>query len=111
MLLLSFKKLRIGYLTRTARVISRGIMMRGIFSFFSRTSLNAWGSKNMLNYAAGVMFPSPIAPPIITIFSIFSFTYGNYLSKKHKFVSAPVLAQTTLSGLFIMMSRIALNLF
>ena len=57
------------------------------------------------------MFPCPIAPPMITILSNLVLTYGNSLNKKQRFVSAPVLAQTTLVGQFIITSRIYLKLF
>lgn len=64
----------------------------------------------MLNYAAGVMFPFPIAPPIITICSSFVFTSGYSRKRKHKFVNAPVLAHITLEGQFIIRSLIVLKL-
>jgi hypothetical protein len=35
----------------------------------------------MLNYAAGVIFPRPVDPPIITICFNFLVTSGNYLKK------------------------------
>lgn len=77
-----------------------------MFCLFYNTSLRATGSKYTLNYAAGVILPRPIAPPIITICSIFSFTYGNLRKRRHKFVSAPVLAHVTLPYTFIIISLI-----
>jgi len=47
----------------------------------------------MLNYAAGVIFPFPIAPPMITIFSIFYLISGYESNKIHKLVNDPVFAQ------------------
>ena len=49
----------------------------------------------MLNSAAGVMFPFPNAPPIITIFDIFCFISGYVRNMIAKFVREPVLAQMT----------------
>ena len=48
----------------------------------------------MLNSAAGVMFPLSMAPPIITILSIFDFIDGKVMSKSAKLVREPVLTQT-----------------
>jgi hypothetical protein len=70
-LLLSLRKFKTDYFTGTECVISRGIITKGVFCFSFRTYLNAWGSKNMLNYAAGELLPSPIAPPKMTIFYMF----------------------------------------
>ena len=86
-------------------------MTKGIFYLFSNTYLKATGSKYILNSAAGVIFPFPIAPPIITICDIFVFTSGCYLKRTHKFVRAPVFAHITLVGQSIMWSRIVLKLF
>jgi len=49
-------------------VTYKGIITRGILPLILRTLSKAWGSKYILNYAAGVILPFPIAPPIITIF-------------------------------------------
>jgi hypothetical protein len=77
-------------------VTSNGIITNGISAFKRSTYSKAAGSKNILNYAAGVMFPLPIAPPIITILEIFYFISG-YVSKiMQRFVKEPVFAQTTL---------------
>lgn len=55
----------------------------------------------MLNSAAGVMFPRPVDPPIMTICLIFLVASGNCLKKKHKFVNEPVLAHVIGSYLAI----------
>ena len=52
----------------------------------------------MLNYAAGVIFPLPVDPPMITIWLILVKTSGNCLRKKHKFVNEPVFAHVMLCG-------------
>lgn len=44
----------------------------------------------MLNYAAGVQFPNPIAPPIIVILLIFYLMSGKALSNMARFVLDPV---------------------
>jgi len=49
----------------------------------------------MLNYAAGVILPLPIAPPIITILDIFYLISGYASNKIQMFVREPVLAQIT----------------
>lgn len=66
--LLFSKKLKSLSWAWTWWVTSNGIITKGIFSLSFSTSLYAYGSKKMLNYAAGDIFPCPIAPPIITIF-------------------------------------------
>lgn len=50
----------------------------------------ASGSTKMLNYAAGLQLPSPMAPPIIVIPFIFYFISGNAFKMIAKLVMAPV---------------------
>lgn len=64
----------------------------------------------MLNSAAGVLFPFPIAPPIATIELILALTSGNYLNKKQRLVNDPVFAQTTFYLTAMIRSRIYLKL-
>lgn len=57
-------------------VVYSGIITIGMLPFRFSTFLQAIGSKNMLNSAAGVLFPFVIAPPMMTICFIFSLIWG-----------------------------------
>lgn len=52
----------------------------------------------MLNYAAGVLLPLPVDPPIMTICLILERISGKALKRRHKFVNEPVLAQVICPG-------------
>ena len=55
-----------------------------------KTMAAASGSIRILNYAAGVQFPSPMAPPMIVILLILFLTSGKALRSMARFVLAPV---------------------
>lgn len=63
-----------------------------MFFFNFNTYSKANGSKYMLNYAAGVLFPLPVDPPIITICFKYLITSGNFLKNLQKLVKEPVFA-------------------
>lgn len=65
----------------------------------------------MLNYAAGVQFPSPIAPPIIVTPLILCFKSGNAFKRIAKFVIAPVTTNSTSSSCSIIRLYICKNGF
>ena len=65
----------------------------------AKTAAAASGSTKALNSAAGVTFPSPIAPPIQTMRSMRSCTSGCRSSRRATFVSGAVGTRTTLGSI------------
>jgi hypothetical protein len=63
----------------------------------------AYGSTKILNSAAGVMLPRPIAPPIIVTDFIFYLIFGKALKSIAKFVFAPVTTKLIGSDCFIIL--------
>lgn len=68
-----------------------------------KTIAAASGSTIMLNYAAGVQFPKPIAPPIIVILLIFYLMSGKALSRMAKLVFDPVTTKSIGSCCYIIL--------
>ena len=64
----------------------------------ANTTSAACGSTWTLNSAAGVMLPSPIAPPISTISRMRGTTSGAFCSAVAMLVSGPVGQSVTVPG-------------